>query len=176
MPLYASTNMGYEVEVKYRLVDHDQLTTPARGSEAPLARPAIAPGRHLPEPPLTRLRRHQRGAADPPIGDENRITYKGPRLSGPTKTREEIEIVFAAGTTHSRSCCVSSRTWDSGRSPRSANRRTPFHLTPSGHDVEVALDRAEGLGDFAEIETLAATEADLPAAQAAVLAVAEHWV
>ena len=32
------------------------------------------------------------------------------------------------------------------------------------------LDRAEGLGDFAEIETLAATESDLPAAQAAVLA------
>ena len=40
--------------------------------------------------------------------------------------------------------------------------------------VEVALDRAEGLGDFVEIESLGATEADLPAAQAAVLAVASQ--
>ena len=31
------------------------------------------------------------------IGDENRITYKGPRLSGPTKTREEIEISLDHG-------------------------------------------------------------------------------
>ena len=36
------------------------------------------------------------------------------------------------------------------------------------------LDRADGLGDFAEIETLAATESDLPAAQAAVLALANE--
>ena len=52
--------------------------------------------------------------------------------------------------------------------------RTPFHLTVERHDIEVVLDQTEGLGDFAEIETLAATESDLPAAQAAVLAVAEQ--
>ena len=45
---------------------------------------------------------------------------------------------------------------------------------PAGTTIEVALDRAEGLGDFAEIEALAATESDLPAAQAAVLAVASQ--
>ena len=52
--------------------------------------------------------------------------------------------------------------------------RTTFHLTEQLRKIEVALDQAEGLGDFAEIETLAATESDLPAAQAAVLAVASQ--
>ncbi|HEX3448810.1 MAG TPA: CYTH domain-containing protein, partial [Isosphaeraceae bacterium] len=52
--------------------------------------------------------------------------------------------------------------------------RTPYHLTRDGRRIEVVLDRAEGLGDFVEIETLAATETDLPAAQAAVLALASE--
>ena len=38
--------------------------------------------------------------------------------------------------------------------------------------MEIALDTAEGLGVFAEIETLAHGEADLTAAQQAVLALA----
>ena len=34
--------------------------------------------------------------------------------------------------------------------------RTPFHLTQHGRAVEIVLDQAEGLGNFAEIEALAA--------------------
>jgi adenylate cyclase, class 2 len=52
--------------------------------------------------------------------------------------------------------------------------RTPFHLNVERRAVEVVLDRAVGIGDFAEIEVLAATDADLPAAQAAVLALAQQ--
>ena len=40
--------------------------------------------------------------------------------------------------------------------------RTSFLLNRAGQSLEVALDRAEGLGDFAEIEALAASEPDLP--------------
>ncbi len=52
--------------------------------------------------------------------------------------------------------------------------RTTFHITQNGVALEVALDRADDLGDFAEIEAVAATEADLPAAQSAVLALARR--
>jgi adenylate cyclase class IV len=38
--------------------------------------------------------------------------------------------------------------------------------------MEVALDRVEGLGDFAEIEIVAETQSELAAAQAAVLTLA----
>jgi adenylate cyclase class 2 len=50
--------------------------------------------------------------------------------------------------------------------------RETFHLSFRDHEIEIALDDAEGLGDFAEIETLAHGEDDLGAAQQAVMALA----
>ena len=108
------------------------------------------------------------------IGEENRITYKGPRRSGPTKTREEIEIELTTGENALTELfrlfeCLSFRPVATIK-----KSRTPFHLTRDGRRVEVALDCVDGLGNFVEIETLAATETDLPAAQAAVLALASE--
>ena len=51
-------------------------------------------------------------------------------------------------------------------------RRESFHLNFQEHVMEIALDVAERLGCFAEIETIAASQAALPAAQQAVLALA----
>ena len=105
---------------------------------------------------------------------ENRITYKGPRRSGPTKTREEIEISVADGDE-----AFGQLLWlfeNLGFRPIATirKRRTPFHLSNHQHHLEVTLDQAEGLGDFAEIESMAASESDLPAAQAAVLTLAKQ--
>ena len=108
-----------------------------------------------------------------PIGAENRVTYKGPKLPGPTKTREEIEILFDEGDASVPSDLA--RLFENlGFQPVATvrKRRTTFHLSRPPHGIEVSLDRAEGLGDFAEIEAIARDEAHLPAAQAAVLALA----
>ncbi len=51
-------------------------------------------------------------------------------------------------------------------------RRT-FHLVRGGRPMEVVLDRAEALGDFAEVEALA-DDRSLAEAQAAVLALARE--
>jgi adenylate cyclase class 2 len=165
--------MGYEVEVKYRSVNHDQLRSRLSALNAPVDSTVDQVDIYLSHPSrnfaLTnealRLRR---------IGTENRITYKGPRRSGPTKTREEIEIPFAEGD---EALGQLSRLFANlGFEPVATIRksRTTFHLTEQIYKIEVALDQTEGLGDFAEIETLAATESDLPAAQTAVLAVASQ--
>jgi adenylate cyclase, class 2 len=165
--------MGYEVEVKYRSVDHDELRSRLEAFNAAIDSTVVQEDIYLSHPSrdfaLTnealRLRR---------IGAENRITYKGPRQSGPTKTREEIEVPFTEGD---EALGQLSRLFANlGFEPVATIRksRTTFHLTEQFHKIEVALDRAENLGDFAEIETLAATEADIPAAQAAVLAVAKQ--
>jgi adenylate cyclase class 2 len=42
----------------------------------------------------------------------------------------------------------------------------------SGRALEVALDLAEGIGAFVEVETIAGNEAEIPEAQAAVLELA----
>jgi adenylate cyclase class 2 len=163
--------MGFEVEVKYRSVDHDRLRRLllARGA---LADPAVAqedvylihPCRDF---ALTnealRLRR---------TGEENRITYKGPRQGGPTKTREEIEIGIAAGELAGRQLL---RLFENlGFRPVATIRkaRTAFHLRHQHPPLEITLDRVDELGDFVEIEALAQGDAEVPAAQAAVLALA----
>jgi adenylate cyclase class 2 len=165
--------MSYEVEVKYRLADLDQLERRLAERGAARQPSIVQEDTYLSHPSrdfaLTnealRLRR---------VMEDNRITYKGPRRRGPTKTREEIEIDVAPGDDSWRGLF---RLFEKlGFQPVATIRktRTPFHLTVEQHDIEVALDQAEGLGDFAEIETLAATESDLAAAQAAILAVADQ--
>ena len=106
-------------------------------------------------------------------GASNRVTYKGPKRGGPTKTREEIEIAFADGTD---AMGQMTRLFGLlGFRPVATVRkaRRSFHLERGGRAVDVTLDRAEGLGDFAEVETLAGPD-DLAGAQAAVQAMAKE--
>jgi len=162
--------MSFEVEVKYRAVDHvalaSRLTALGARAEATDTQEDVYfnhPSRDFAEThEAFRIRRE---------GLENRITYKGPRHSGPTKTREEIEVPFAPGRSEDLA-----RVFDRLGFRRVAvvrKRRTSFSLTFEGRPLEITLDRAEGLGDFAEVEALADGRDDLPAAQRAVLKLAE---
>src|SRR5512135_2367010 len=93
--------MSFEVEVKYRLVDHDHLVQRLAQMGAVAGEVVDQEDIYLSHPSRDfaqtneafRIRR---------LGAENRITYKGPRHSGPTKTREEIEIPFAEGDEQAR--------------------------------------------------------------------------
>jgi adenylate cyclase class 2 len=165
--------MSFEVEVKYRSVDHDRLSRllVERGARQDPA--AEQEDLYLSHPARDfaqtqeafRLRR---------IGGDNRVTYKGPRFPGPTKTREEIEIPFEGGERAFRNLA---RLFEIlGFRPVAAVRkhRTTFHLPGPPVDIEITLDRVEGLGDFAEIEAIAVDEAAQPSAQAAVLALADR--
>jgi adenylate cyclase class 2 len=107
------------------------------------------------------------------VGESNRVTYKGPRRDGPTKTREEIELPLGEGAENFEQ-------WrklfeNLGFRPVAVVRkvRRSFHLTVQGRPIEVALDEAEGIGAFAEVEAIARDDSDLPAAQAAVLELAQ---
>jgi adenylate cyclase, class 2 len=181
--------MSYEVELKYRLVDHDQLASrlrergAARGAtitqedvyynhparDFALTNEAFRIRRVVSEKPAL-------GSADPNESgfqrERNLLTYKGPRRAGPTKTRQEIEIALAPGTTALEGFAELLKNLGFRKIAMVRKSRTAFHLTEQGHQIEVALDAIAGLGRFAEIETQAATEADLPAAQSAVLGLA----
>jgi adenylate cyclase class 2 len=165
--------MSFEVEIKFRTDGHGDLARrlASRGSEAsPIfdqedvylnhpSRDFALTGEAL------RLRRE---------GTSNRVTYKGPRQGGPTKTREEIEIAFAEGAEEQGRM---RRLWELlGFRPVAVlhKRRRAFSLDHQGRHLEVVLDEAEDLGTFVEVEAIAADEADLPAAQAAVLDLARE--
>jgi len=163
--------MGFEVEVKYRSVDHAVLVQ--RLDEFG-AHPAGNVGQED-----TYLRHPARDFAVTneafrvrSIGDENVITYKGPRRPGPTKTREEIEVSFADGKQTTAQLLRLFELLSFRPAAVIRKERTTFHVSRAGRTLQVALDRVLDLGDFAEIEALVDTEADLPEAQAAVLALA----
>jgi adenylate cyclase, class 2 len=163
--------MGYEVEVKYRSVDHSLLEQRLASLGAIHAGTADQVDIYLCHPARDfavtneafRLRS---------IGDENRMTYKGPRKPGPTKTREEIEIRVADGAAAGGQLLHLFLLLGFRPAATIRKRRTSFHVKREGQSLEVALDRADLLGDFAEIEAFAPSEPDLPAAQSAVLALA----
>ena len=165
--------MGYEVEVKYRLVDRAQLER--RPIERGARRePEISQEDIYLSHPSRDFAASNEAMRIRRIGGENRITYKGPRQTGPTKTREEIEIAVTSGDAAFDQLL---RLFEHlGFQPVATigKSRTPFHLSRQGQAVEIVLDRVLGLGNFAEIEALAETESELPAAQAAVLALAQE--
>jgi adenylate cyclase class 2 len=167
-PIPYASLMSFEVEVKYRTDGHAALAARivALGGEAEaafeqedayLAHPA-RDFRQTNE--ALRLRR---------VGDSNAITYKGPRHAGPTKTREEIEIAFAEGPAAWDQMLRLFENLGFRRVALVRKTRRPYRVVHHDQPLEVVLDRIEGLGEFAEVEAIAPSAADLPAAQAAVL-------
>src|SRR5271165_3390777 len=163
--------MSFEIEVKYRAVDHDRLVERLVQMGAVTGEAVDHEDTYLSHPARDfaqtgeafRIRR---------LGQGNRITYKGPRWSGPTKTREEIEIPVASGPDEFRRLLALLQNLGFRPVATVRKRRESFHIRLQEHELEIALDTAEGLGPFAEIEAFATGEAELPTAQQAVLALA----
>jgi adenylate cyclase class 2 len=164
--------MSFEVEVKYRAADHDQVARQLVEMGAVAGETVDQEDTYLSHPARDfgqtneafRIRR---------LGDENRITYKGPRRPGPTKTREEIEIPFQAGAEPFVRLLQLFENLGFRPVATVRKRRETYRLKIQEHDLEIALDLADSLGAFVEIEAFAADEADLPSAQASVVALAK---
>lgn len=168
----------YEVELKFRVEE-----PPA------IERKLVTLGAHFGEP-ITQVDRYFAHPARDfaqtdealrlrSVGDEVAITWKGPRLTGGTKTRREIELPLAAITaSRPGGQPATLDRWTEllealGFRPvlEVAKRRRPGRLAWEGADVELALDAVTGLGDFLELELLATPE-QVPAAQTRIEALA----
>ncbi len=163
--------MSYEVEVKYRCANHDELAARLHGIGATAGQAVDQEDLYLNHPARDFAQTNEAFRIRQ-VGDGNRLTYKGPKHAGPTKTRREIEIAFADGRRTFEQMVELFESLGFRPVATIRKRRETFHLAFQEHNIEIALDVAEGLGTFAEIETIAAGSADLPAAQNAVLALA----
>lgn len=106
------------------------------------------------------------------LGDENRVTYKGPKQSSRTKTRRELEFGIAPGE-RGREQFRDLLLALEFRPVRTVEKqRRTAALEWDGVHVELAVDRVEGLGNFAELEATSEDD-DFQAAEQAVLALAE---
>ncbi len=163
--------MRFEVEQKYRTDGHDEVANRlhlmGRGGGQRVEQEDVYLSHPLRDFAATnealRLRRADRS---------NALTYKGPKRGGPTKTREEIEVPFAEGPEALAQLRRVFETLGFGLVAQIRKTRTTYRLTCEGRAVEVALDVAEQLGTFVEVETIAEGDADLPEAQRLVVALA----
>jgi adenylate cyclase class 2 len=101
------------------------------------------------------------------VGDENILTYKGPKLDATTKTRREIEVALHPGsmTVEHMAALLAAL----GYRPVATIRkeRATYTLSRGGTEVEVCLDDVAGVGSFVELETVV-PDTQVEAARAAV--------
>jgi len=99
------------------------------------------------------------------IGEQNFITYKGPKVDAATKTRRELELPLPRGSnTYSQFTeLLTALGFVSVATVRKV--RQPGSLSWSGQHVELALDEVQDLGSFVELE-LSADDGTLDGAKA----------
>jgi adenylate cyclase class 2 len=105
-------------------------------------------------------------------GDSIYLTYKGPKLAGPAKTREEIEVPCGAGDDALQAVLRLLERLGFRHVRDVRKRRSTYAVEHADRPLLVTYDEVDELGPFVEVETLPASDADLPEAQAAVTSLA----
>lgn len=104
-------------------------------------------------------------------GEQNCITYKGPKLDRQTKTRRELELPLASGQQAFEQFAELLAALGFGEVATVRKRRESAQLLWQGQEIEVALDEVAGVGTFIELE-IGTEETGLSAAKKAVLSLA----
>jgi adenylate cyclase, class 2 len=107
------------------------------------------------------------------VGDENFVTYKGPKVDAETKTRRELELPLAAGSEISAQFAALFVALGFRPVATVKKTRRSGMLAWEAHQVEVCLDEVEGVGSFLELE-IGADDAGLEAAKAALKSLAQR--
>lgn len=161
-----------EVEVKYRLANVAALEARLREWGATLVADQAEADHYLNAPDrdfartdeALRLRR---------VDQSNRLTYKGPRKDSTTKTRVEIEVSCPPGGEAAEAFLKLFRYLGYCPTAVVRKRRKIFEMMRDGFTVHACLDDVENVGQFVELEIVAA-EADYEAARKIVFRIAEE--
>ncbi len=143
-----------EVETKYRVADHAPVEARLRGWGAVQAADHAEEDHYLNAPDrdfartdeALRLRR---------IGDQNFLTYKGPRRDTLTKTRTELEISCPPGDDPAAAYLALFEHLGYRRAAVVKKRRRIYDLDRDGFRLHVCLDDVEAVGRFVELEIVA---------------------
>jgi adenylate cyclase class 2 len=143
--------MNVEIEQKFRASHSQELLRRLERMGANVEEPLVQVDQYFNHPcrdfattdEALRLRR---------IDARNFVTYKGPKHDKTTKTRNELEFPLEPGEQSASDFCelLHQLTFRPVREVRKTRRVA--RLKWRGHDVEVALDDVDGLGQFVELE------------------------
>jgi adenylate cyclase class 2 len=107
------------------------------------------------------------------VGEENFITYKGPKLDAETKTRREIELPILSGAAGDGAFAELLEALGFQPVAEVRKQRRVAHLTWQDRAVEVTLDEVDRLGTFVELETIATRDAELDQAREAIISLSK---
>lgn len=170
----------YEVEVKFSVADRATLERQLLGLAARFREPVEQVDRYFAHPSRD-FARTDEALRLRSVGHDGAITWKGPRLDSATKTRREIELPLAsvAASVPGEPPTTMER-WTEllaalgfRRVLEVTKQRVSARVLWQGVEVDVALDRVAGLGEFVELE-LQAREGEVPLAQVCVMSLSKE--
>ena len=103
------------------------------------------------------------------IGDENYLTYKGPKLDRTVKTRRELEQPIVSGAAAAAQFTELLVALGFRPTAKVAKSRESASVAWGGVEYEIAWDEVDGLGTFLELELVVEREA-MDAAKSQILA------
>lgn len=162
--------MQYEVELKFPLRDADAILNLLGSLKAIRKAEQVQVDQYFAHPSRD-FAATDEALRIRSVGDENRLTYKGPVIDKATKTRHESELSFESGAGSAEKLA---QIWESlgfRRVRVVRKQRETYQMVYHGRNLEVCLDQVEGLGSFLEIETLS-DASEMPGAQQAILSFA----
>ncbi|MBI2826923.1 MAG: class IV adenylate cyclase [Planctomycetia bacterium] len=158
--------MNYEVEQKFRLEDATALEATAAALGAKLG-PAVVQADQYFAHPARDFARTDEALRIRSVGEDNRVTYKGPKIDATTKTRRELELVIEPGAQGAARFAELLAALGFVPVATVRKQRRTAIISWQGRQVELAVDCVDRLGHFCELE-LSADESDVAGARAAV--------
>jgi adenylate cyclase class 2 len=162
---------SYEVEVKFPLSEGSAEVLSKLQQLGATPGGEIAQADHYFNHPVRDFAQTDEALRIRSVGDQNWVTWKGPKIDSRTKTRREIELPFGDGTQTAEQLSEVLQILGFRSVTVVRKTRRLHELTRNDLRFEIALDEVDELGSFLEVE-LIADEADLKSAQDAVLELA----
>jgi adenylate cyclase class 2 len=155
-----------EIEMKFPVADFQRIEEHMRAWQA-RAEPPLVEADHYYNAPDRDFARTDEAFRLRRVGTANRVTYKGPKQAGPTKTRTEIELGLEAGAEAAERFCRLVEHLGYRAVAIVRKRRNCYDVERESWPLQVCCDEVEEVGRFVEVEIV--TPADKKAAAQEVL-------
>ena len=164
--------MQYEVEMKFPVADMAALEDRLMGLGAAMSAVETEVDVYFAHPArdfartdeALRIRRK---------GRENFLAYKGPKVDAVTKTRREIDLPLPPGEDAARAWTGLLQALGFSAVGEVLKSRRKARIAWQERDVELSLDKVEGLGTFVELE-LVVKPASVEAARECIMSLAKE--
>ena len=164
--------MNYEVEQKYPVADLQQLKLELAKMNA-TPEPAIEQVDQYFAHPAKDFSQTDEALRIRRVGEQNYLTYKGPKLDTTTKTRREIEVPLESGELGFDRFAELLESLGFRTVAQVRKARQPFKLRWQDRAINVDLDEVVGVGSFVELELIVADD-EVEAAKACIATLAAH--